>query len=73
MRMHRRKEGFEKRIVEVIRSEATKLLSLIRQAIEEYHMLEDGEQSCCGSLRRKGFSDITLCDEAVAEILSEKL
>ena len=26
MRMHRRKEGFEKRIVEVIRSEATKII-----------------------------------------------
>lgn len=39
-----------------------KLLSLIRQAIEEYHMLEDGDRVAVGVSGGKGSSDITLCE-----------
>ena len=50
-----------------------KLLSLIRQAIEEYHMLEDGDRVAVGVSGGKDSLTLLLCDEAVAEILSEKL
>lgn len=50
-----------------------KLLSLIRQAIQDYNMIEDGDRIAVGVSRRQGFPDSALCDEAAAGILPEEV
>ena len=49
-----------------------KLLSLIRQAIEDYNMIEDGDRIAVGVSGGKD-SLTALCDEAAAGILPEEV
>ena len=47
-----------------------KLLSLIRQAIQDYNMIEEGDRIAV-AFRWKGLVDIAVCNETAARILPE--
>lgn len=48
-----------------------KLLSLVRQAVDRYNMIAEGDKIAVGSVRREGQSDASLCTEEVIAVLSK--
>ena len=47
-----------------------RLLSLTRQAVDEFHMIEEGNKIAVG-ISEEGQPDLTLCTELSAALLSE--